>query len=119
MEHALEMRIMPASTRTFPPSLGFPARAGVVETLRARIVFEPEYRNPDALRGWEGLFFPSLADLAVFPGGAGALVSHGAAAPAEAMQMGVFATRSPFRPNAIGLSAVKLEGWSSTPRRDL
>ncbi len=93
----------------FPEKFGIPRQAGVVEELRARVVFDGEYRNDEALRGIEG--FSHLW-----------LIWHFSASERETWsptvrpprlggntRMGVFATRSPFRPNPIGLSVVKLE----------
>ena len=94
----------------FPEKFGIPRQSGVVESLTARIVFEPAYRNADALRGLEGfshiwLIWQFSANLrenwrpTVRPPRLGGNE-----------RMGVFATRSPFRPNALGLSCVKLLG---------
>lgn len=94
----------------FPTKFGIPRQSGVVKSLQARIIFEPEYRNADAVRGLEGYtyiwliweFSESIRDgwsPTVRPPRLGGNV-----------RMGVFATRSPFRPNPIGLSSVKLEG---------
>ena len=88
---------------------GVPRQSGLVPELGGTIVLEPPYRNPDALRGLEGVSHPGL----IFQ-------CHGAARAhwlatvrlrrlGGNRRMGVFATRSPFRPNAIGLSCVKLE----------
>ena len=92
----------------FGSKFGVPRQSGVVEDLRARIVFEPAYRNPDALRGMED--FSHLW-----------LIWHFSEVKQEGWsptvrpprlggntRMGVFATRSPYRPNPLGLSAVKL-----------
>ena len=104
------MEITPiAHIRTdFGSKFGVPRQSGVVEELRARIVFEPAYRNPDALRGLED--FSHLW-----------LIWHFSEVTQEGWsptvrpprlggntRMGVFATRSPYRPNPIGLSAVKI-----------
>ena len=62
----------------FPTKFGIPRQSGLVEELKATIVFEPEYRNPDAAGA--GGIFPPVAYLAVFPGGAQGLVAHGAPA---------------------------------------
>ena len=74
------------------------------------MIFEPEYRNPDAVRGLED--FSHIWLIWQFSlGGAGGLVPNGAAPPGLGgnRRMGVFATRSPFRPNALGLSSVRLD----------
>ena len=106
------MEITPiAHIRTdFGSKFGVPRQSGVVDELRARIVFEPAYRNPDALRGLED--FSHLW-----------LIWHFSEVKQENWsptvrpprlggntRMGVFATRSPFRPNPIGLSAVRIVG---------
>jgi len=94
----------------FPTKFGIPRQGGLVDALKATIVFEPEYRNATALRGLEGyshlwliwLFSESVMDSwspTVKPPRLGGN-----------RRMGVFATRSPFRPNPLGLSCVKLEG---------
>ena len=93
----------------FPTKFGIPRQSGLVESLRASVVFAPEYRNPDALRGMEG--FSHLWLVWVFSRSVGAGWSPTVRPPRLGgnERMGVFATRSPFRPNPIGLSAVKLE----------
>lgn len=93
----------------FGSKFGVPRQSGVVPQLRATIVFEPAYRNPDALRGLED--FSHLW-----------LIWHFSQVKREGWsatvrpprlggntRMGVFATRSPYRPNPIGLSCVQLE----------
>ena len=54
MEEKLELRIIARIRTDFPTKFGIPRQSGVVESLRGRIVFAPDYRNPDALRGLEG-----------------------------------------------------------------
>lgn len=93
----------------FPAKFGIPRQSGLVEELKGRIVFEPEYRNPDAFRGLEG--FSHIWLLWQFSG----TKRHSWSATVKPprlggnKRMGVFATRSPFRPNDIGLSSVRLE----------
>ena len=93
----------------FPTKFGIPRQSGIIASLQATIVFEPEYRNPDAVRGLEDFshiwllwqFSEAVRDdwsPTVRPPRLGGNV-----------RKGVFATRSPFRPNPIGLSSVKLE----------
>ena len=91
---------------------GVPRQAGVVEELEGRVVFEPAYRDPEALRGIEG--FDRLWLIWQFSEN---LRKEGAWSPTVRpprlggnTRMGVFATRSPFRPNALGLSCVRLLG---------
>ncbi|MBQ9040940.1 MAG: tRNA (N6-threonylcarbamoyladenosine(37)-N6)-methyltransferase TrmO [Clostridia bacterium] len=94
----------------FPSKFGIPRQGGLVEALKATVTFEPEYRDATALRGLEGyshlwliwLFSESVMDgfsPTVKPPRLGGN-----------RRMGVFATRSPFRPNPLGLTCVKLEG---------
>ena len=94
----------------FPTKFGVPRQAGLVEELRAAVVFEPPYRFPEALRGIEG--FSHLWLIWEFSQNRRAGWSPTVRPPRLGgnARMGVFATRSPFRPNPIGLSCVKLEG---------
>ena len=93
----------------FPTKFGVPRQAGLVEGLRAAVVFEPEYRVPDALRGIEG--FSHLWLIWEFSENKRAGWSPTVRPPRLGgnQRLGVFATRSPFRPNPIGLSCVRLE----------
>lgn len=109
MSETLSMNIIARIRSDFPEKFGIPRQSGLVPELRAKIVFEQEYQNADALRGladfshiwliWQfsetvrGEFSPTVRPPRL--GGN--------------KRLGVFATRSPFRPNPIGLSAVKLE----------
>jgi tRNA-Thr(GGU) m(6)t(6)A37 methyltransferase TsaA len=94
----------------FPAKFGIPRQSGLVPELRARVVFEPEFRNADALRGIEG--FSHLWLIWQFSEAVRDTWSPTVRPPRLGgnARMGVFATRSPFRPNPIGLSCVKLEG---------
>lgn len=92
----------------FTSKFGIPKQAGLVEELEGEIIFEPEFRNPDALRGIDG--FDYLWLIWEFSAN-----KHQANSPVVRPpvlggneKMGVFATRSPFRPNNIGLSSVRL-----------
>lgn len=92
-----------------PEKFGLPRQSGLVPELTGRIVFEPEYRNADALRGIEGyshLWLVWQFSRAVREDWS-PLVRPPRLGGNE--KMGVFATRSPFRPNALGLSCVELE----------
>ena len=93
----------------FPTKFGVPRQSGLIETLKAEIVFEPEYRNPDALRGLEE--FSHLWLLWEFSEAVRENWSPTVRPPRLGgnKRVGVFATRSPFRPNAVGLSCVKLD----------
>lgn len=94
----------------FPTKFGIPRQSGLVEDLRAEVIFEPEYRNPDALRGLEG--FSHLWIIWQFHKAVRESWSPTVRPPRLGgnARMGVFATRSPFRPNALGFSCVKLLG---------
>ncbi len=89
---------------------GVPRQAGIVEALEGRIVFEPEFRDPEALRGIEG--FSHLWLIWQFSEAVRQDWSPTVRPPRLGgnTRMGVFATRSPFRPNALGLSCVRLLG---------
>ena len=86
------MNIIGHISTDFPTKFGIPRQSGLIEELKGVITFEPEYRQPEAFRGLED--FSHIWVLWQFGG---------------KVRMGVFATRSPFRPNDIGLSCVKLE----------
>ncbi len=93
----------------FPTKFGIPRQSGLIHDLKAEIVFEPEYRNPDALRGIEE--FSHIWLLWEFSEAVRDEWSPTVRPPRLGgnKRMGVFATRSPFRPNAVGLSSVRLE----------
>lgn len=92
----------------FPTKFGIPRQSGLAEALQSTIVFEPAYRNSEALRGIEG--FSHLWILWQFSQAVRQDWSPTVRPPRLGgnTRMGVFATRSPFRPNAIGLSCVRL-----------
>ncbi len=104
-----EMKIIARIHSDFPEKFGIPRQSGLVPQTRAKIVFEGEYRNPDALRGIEG--FSHLWLIWSFSKAQRDSWSPTVRPPRLGgnARMGVFATRSPFRPNAIGLSCVTLE----------
>ena len=91
-----------------PEKFGLPRQAGIVEALEGRVVFEPEYRNPDALRGIEG--FSHLWLIWQFSQTLRSEFSPTVRPPRLGgnERVGVFASRSPFRPNSLGLSCVRL-----------
>ncbi len=100
----------------FATKFGIPRQSGLVEELRSTIVFEPEFRNPDALRGIED--FSHLWIIWQFSGAVRKGWSPTVRPPRLGgnTRMGVFATRSPFRPNNLGLSSVKLLGVEHTEK---
>ena len=98
----------------FPTKFGIPRQSGLVDELRSTIVFEPEFRNPDALRGIED--FSHLWIIWQFSEAVRTEWSPTVRPPRLGgnTRLGVFATRSPFRPNSLGLSSVKLLGVEKT-----
>ena len=109
MEQVFPMQVVARIRSDFSSKFGVPRQSGLVDALEAAVVFEPEFRNPDAVRGLESFshiwliwaFHQAVRDTwspTVRPPRLGGNV-----------RMGVFATRSPFRPNPIGLSSVRLE----------
>lgn len=99
----------------FPTKFGIPRQSGLAENLRSAIVFEPQYRNADALRGLED--FSHLWIIWQFSEAVRKEWTPTVRPPRLGgnTRMGVFATRSPFRPNSIGLSCVKIIGLEQTP----
>ena len=151
MSETANVHVIARIRSDFPTKFGIPRQSGLVAELRATVVFEPEYRNPDALRGledfshlwliWEFsqarreewsltariVFEPPYRNPDALRGLTDFshlwLIWHFSEVKQENWsptvrpprlggntRMGVFATRSPFRPNPIGLSCVKLEG---------
>ncbi len=111
----MEIRPIARFRSPFTSKFGIPKQAGLVAGLEGQIVFEPEFRNSDALRGIEGFDYLWL----VWEFSAN---RHQANSPVVRPpvlggneKLGVFATRSPFRPNRIGLSSVRLSRveWES------
>lgn len=108
----MQLTIKPiARIRTdFPTKFGIPRQSGVVKELKGRIVFEPEYRNEDMLRGIEG--FTHLWLIWMFSENVRSKWTPTVRPPILGgnTRIGVLATRSPFRPNPLGLSCVELAG---------
>jgi len=104
------MKIIARIRTDFATKFGIPRQSGLVDALKGTIVFEPEYQNPDALRGLEG--FSHIWLIWQFSEAVRDKWSPTVRPPRLGgnTRIGVFATRSPFRPNSIGLSSVKLEG---------
>ena len=100
----------------FATKFGIPRQSGLVEELRSTVVFEPEFRNPDALRGIED--FSHLWIIWQFSEAVRTGWSPTVRPPRLGgnTRLGVFATRSPFRPNNLGLSSVKLLGVEHTEK---
>jgi tRNA-Thr(GGU) m(6)t(6)A37 methyltransferase TsaA len=104
----MNLKIIARARTDFPTKFGIPRQSGLVEALEAEVVFEPEFRNPDAVRGLEGFSHIWLV------WGFSEVSREGWSATVRPprlggnLRMGVFATRSPFRPNPIGISCVRL-----------
>ena len=111
----IPMKIIARIRSDFPTKFGIPRQSGLVDELRATVVFEPEYRNPDALRGLEG--FSHIWLIWQFSQAVRDTWSPTVRPPRLGgnARMGVFATRSPFRPNPVGLSCVRLAGIERDP----
>ena len=92
----------------FKEKFGIPRQSGLIDSARAKIVFLPEYRNPDALRGLDG--YSHLWLLWQFSEAVRSEWAPTVRPPRLGgnKRMGVFASRSPFRPNPIGLSSVRI-----------
>lgn len=108
------MQVIARIHSDFSTKFGVPRQSGLVDALESTIVFEPEFRNADALRGLEG--FSHLWLVWVFDQAIRDSWSPTVRPPRLGgnQRMGVFATRSPFRPNPIALSSVKLAGIEQT-----
>ena len=108
------MKIIAHIHNDFTAKFGIPRQSGLVKEVRSQIIFEPEYRNPDAFRGLEG--FSHLWLLFDFSKARGGEWSPTVRPPRLGgnRRIGVFASRSPYRPNNIGLSSVRLIGVEQT-----
>ena len=111
-----ELNVIARIRTDFSSKFGIPRQSGLVDELEATIIFEPEYRNPDALRGleeyshlWLIWQFSECTDKEWTPTVRPPRLGGN-------KRMGVFATRSPFRPNPVGLSCVKLLGVEKTEK---
>ena len=113
MDH-INIQIIARMHSDFATKFGIPRQSGLVEGLRSTIVFEPEFRNADALRGMEG--FSHLWLIWQFSEAVRNGWSPTVRPPRLGgnTRMGVFATRSPFRPNNLGLSCVRFLGFEET-----
>ena len=114
MSQEFSMRVIARIHSDFSTKFGVPRQSGLVDALESTVVFEPEYRNMDALRGLED--FSHLWLVWVFDKAVRRDWSPTVRPPRLGgnRRMGVFATRSPFRPNPIALSSVKLAGIEQT-----
>ena len=102
------MEVIARIHNDFPTKFGLPRQSGLAPSLRSKIVFEPAFRAPEALRGLDG--FSHIWLIWGFSESEGWSPTVRPPRLGGNVRMGVFATRSPFRPNPIGLSSVRLEG---------
>lgn len=111
----MTLRVIAHIHTAFPTKFGIPRQSGLVDGLRGEIIFTPEYRNADALRGLED--FSHIWLVWQFSGAVRESWSPTVRPPRLGgnTRMGVFATRSPFRPNPLGLSSVRLEAIEHRP----
>ena len=109
MEEQVSMQVIAHIRSDFPSKFGIPRQSGLVDALEAEVVFAAPYRDANALRGLED--FSHIWLIWQFSEAVREDWSPTVRPPRLGgnTRMGVFATRSPFRPNAIGLSCVKLE----------
>ena len=114
MAEELRFNIIARIHSDFPTKFGIPRQSGLVQELKSRIVFEPEYRDENALRGIEQ--FTHLWLIWNFSESKGWSPTVRPPRLGGNTRLGVFATRSPFRPNPIGLSSVRLEGVERDPK---
>ena len=110
----VKIQVIARMKSDFPTKFGIPRQSGLVEELRSTIIFEPEFRNADALRGIDG--YSHLWLIWQFSEAVRTEWTPTVRPPRLGgnTRMGVFATRSPFRPNNLGLSSVKLLGVEHT-----
>ena len=112
--NSVQIQVIARMKSDFSTKFGIPRQSGLVDELRSTIIFEPDYRNPDALRGIEE--FSHIWLIWQFSEAVRQEWSPTVRPPRLGgnTRMGVFATRSPFRPNNLGLSSVKLLGVEDT-----
>ena len=110
------MKVIARIHTDFPTKFGIPRQSGIIPSLHAAIVFEPEYRSPEAVRGLDE--FSHIWLLWQFSEAVRDSWSPTVRPPRLGgnVRKGVFATRSPFRPNPIGLSSVRLESVELDPK---
>lgn len=108
MSEAISVKIIAHIYNDYKSKFGIPRQSGIVNSLESKIIFEPEFRNPDYLRGISG--YSHLWLIWNFSKSAKSISAPTVRPPKLGgnTRMGVFATRSPFRPNPLGLSSVEL-----------
>lgn len=109
MQNSLQLKTIAKIHTPFRSKFGIPRQSGLVENVKAEIIFEPEYRNPDALRGLDG--YSHIWVIWEFSKAIRKDWSPTVRPPRLGgnTRVGVFASRSPFRPNPLGLSSLRLE----------
>ncbi|MDO4743150.1 MAG: tRNA (N6-threonylcarbamoyladenosine(37)-N6)-methyltransferase TrmO [bacterium] len=109
MSHTKEIKPIAIIRSDFVTKFGIPRQSGLIKQLKQTIIFKPQYRDPDFLRGIEG--YSHIWLIWGFSEAERDRILPTVRPPRLGgnKRMGVFATRSPFRPNSLGLSAVKLE----------
>lgn len=113
-QETYSMSVIARVRSDFGQKFGVPRQSGLVADLRASIIFEPEFRNADAVSGLEG--FSHLWLIWAFSENADREPRPTVRPPRlQGERIGVFATRSPHRPNPIGLSSVAIEGIVEDP----
>lgn len=110
------MKIIAKIRTDFPTKFGIPRQSGLVEELRGTVIFEPTFRNSDSLRGLEDFSHIWLIWKFSTNIGDGWLPTVRPPKLGGNTKVGVFASRSPFRPNSIGLSCVKLDSIEETEK---
>lgn len=111
-----QIKVIARIHTAFADKFGVPRQSGLIPELQGKVVFEPEFRNADAVRGLDG--YSHLWLIWQFSKAVREDWSPTVRPPRLGgnERMGVFATRSPFRPNALGLSSVKLEKVETDPQ---
>ena len=112
-QEPISMAVIARIHTDFPTKFGIPRQSGLVDALEATVVFEPEYRIPEAVRGLEE--FSHIWLLWQFSASKGWSPTVRPPRLGGNQRLGVFATRSPFRPNPIGLSSVRLTAVEHHP----
>lgn len=114
MNEEYTLQVIARIKNNLPDKFGIPRQSGLVSTLRSQIIFEPRYRTRDALRGIEGYSHLWL----IWGFSENKRTSWSATVRPPRLggnkRIGVFATRSPFRPNPVGLSCVRLDKVENT-----
>lgn len=114
MNQINQMKIIAHIITDLPQKFGIPRQSGLAKDLKGTIVFEPEYRSPDAVKGLEQFNYIWLLWKFEIPARQGWAATVRPPRLGGNTRVGVFATRSPFRPNPIGLSSVKLDSVEFT-----